>query len=300
MKPLKRRTLFSILCIAGLATLMSGCEMVILQPVGRIAMREKHLIIVATVLMLLVVVPVILLTLAFAYRYRASNTRASYKPDWAESPRLELVFWSIPCVIVIALATITWKSTHELDPYKVIDNSKTPLIIQAVALDWKWLFIYPKSRIATINYLEIPANKPVEFMLTADAPMNALEIPRIAGQIYAMGGMRTRLNLIVGKTGTYHGLSTSFSGEGFSDMNFIVKVSSADQFRRWTQHIKKLGKPLTWATYNKLTAPSEHNHAEYFSTVSPKMFYHVIAKYTKPSAHNKQIASLEKEKKKVS
>ena len=185
---------------------LSGCKLVILDPKGAIAAAEKSILLDAVALMLLVVVPVIVMSALFAWRYRAKNQRATYTPSWAQSHLLEAICWGIPCVIIIILAILTWISTHKLDPYRPLQHAKKPLVIQAVALNWKWLFIYPEQHIATVNLVQFPVDRPVEFLVTADAPMNSFAIPQLAGQIYAMSGMRTRLHLIANAVGDYRGL----------------------------------------------------------------------------------------------
>lgn len=187
----------------GAALLLSGCQWVVLDPKGPIGLQERSIIITATVLMLLVVVPVIALILIFAWRYRASNEKADYRPDWSHSNTIEAVVWLIPCLIIAALGVITWRSSHTLDPYRPLDSKVRPLRIDAVALDWKWLFIYPDQRVATVNEVAFPANVPVEFHITSATVMNAFFIPQLGSQIYAMAGMQTELHLLANEPGTY-------------------------------------------------------------------------------------------------
>ncbi|HSW71020.1 MAG TPA: ubiquinol oxidase subunit II, partial [Gammaproteobacteria bacterium] len=197
--------------------MLNGQSFILLNPGGRIAADEKHLLIIAVLLMLIVVLPVIILTLSFAWRYRAGNSKASYLPNWEHHARLEVLWWSIPCVIVAILATITWFSSYRLDPYRPLAVSASKeLTIQAVALEWKWLFIYPEQNIASLNFIQVPVGVPLHFLITAEGPMNALHIPQLGGQIYAMAGMQTQLHLIADLPGRYRGLATNFSGEGFS------------------------------------------------------------------------------------
>ena len=256
--------------------------MTILDPKGVIAASEKHLLILASLLMLIVVIPVIVLTFVFAWKYRASNTNAKYSPDWDESISLEVVWWAIPCVIIAILGYLTWTSTHKLDPYKPLASKTKPIIIQAIALEWKWLFIYPKQHIATVNYLQIPTHVPIRFLITSDAPMNSLEIPQLAGQIYAMTGMKTKLNLRADEPGRFTGLSTNFSGDGFSTMHFVVRATSEKQFNQWVKKSTRSPTTLTMAEYNKLIKPTSNSPVQYFSAPGNHIFDNAIMKYMGP------------------
>ena len=193
-----------LLVCAALA--LSGCDLLLLNPPGDIAWQQGRLIVQSTYLMLLIIVPVIILTLLFAWRYRASNRDATYKPEWDHSTQLELVIWSAPLMIIIALGAITWISTHTLDPYRPLDRiaegkpvaeGVKPLEIEVVALDWKWLFLYPEQGIATLNEVAAPVDRPIKFKITAEHVMNSFYIPALAGQIYAMPGMQTILHAVM-------------------------------------------------------------------------------------------------------
>jgi cytochrome o ubiquinol oxidase subunit II len=231
------------------ATLLAGCDTVLLNPPGAVAAQQGHLIIVATVLMLLVVVPVIGLVVLFAWRYRDSNRQATYAPDWDHSTQLELLIWAAPLLIIIALGAVTWISTHTLDPYRPLrqlDPGRPvaagtraltvtqPLTVEVVALDWKWLFIYPEQGIAVVNDLAAPVDVPITFKITASSVMNSFFIPALAGQIYAMPGMQTELHAVMNRRGDYDGFSANYSGAGFSGMRFKFHGLSASDFDRWT------------------------------------------------------------------
>lgn len=279
----KFRTVLSILFCLGLSVLLSGCKAALLDPAGIIAASEKHILINSVLLMLLVVVPVIVLTVAFAWHYRSSNTKAKYEPEWAHSTLLEIIWWGVPIVIIIILAAITWISSHKLDPYRPLTGKGKPLVIQVVALNWKWLFIYPQQHIATVNFLELPVNTPVRFLITADAPMNSFDIPRLAGQIYAMSGMQTKLNILATKEGDYRGLSTNYSGEGFADMYFTAHVGTMDEFNQWVSATQKSKQKLTMDAYNQLAQPSKKVAPEFYSGVTDGLFHSVIMKYMMPA-----------------
>jgi len=198
--------------------LLGGCNMEILSPKGDIGIQEKTLLLTATGLMLIVVIPVLIMIVAFAWKYRASNTKADYQPKWAHSTAIEAVVWTVPCIIVAILAVITWRSTHALDPYKPLVSEHKPVTIEVVSLDWKWLFIYPEYDIATVNEIAFPVDVPVNFRITSASVMNSFFIPQLGSQIYSMAGMETKLHLNAREIGTYAGISANYSGGGFSGM----------------------------------------------------------------------------------
>ncbi|MGF6542459.1 ubiquinol oxidase subunit II [Paraburkholderia youngii] len=265
---------------ASLMLLLSGCSNLdILNPKGSVGLAERDLIATSVWAMLIVVVPVILMTLFFAWRYRASNRNAEYKPGWTHSTAIEVVVWTIPALIILFLAVLTWKSTHELDPYRPLESQVKPINVEVVALDWKWLFIYPDLGIATVNQLAIPVGTPVNFRITSDTVMNSFFIPQLGGQIYAMAGMQTRLHLIADHTGDYAGLAANFSGKGFSDMKFRTLASSPEEFNAWVEKVRASSDRLDMDRYHAVSEPSEKDPVRYFSTVDPKLFNNIIAKY---------------------
>jgi cytochrome o ubiquinol oxidase subunit 2 len=266
------------------AAFLSGCNTALLDPAGKIAADEKHLIITATWLMLIVVIPVILLTLYFAWKYRASNTSATYTPNWSYSHRIEAVVWAVPIAIILVLGTITWKSTHELDPFRPLESKVKPITIEVVSLDWKWLFIYPDQHIATVNEVQFPANTPVNFKITSDTVMNVFFIPRLGSQIYAMAGMETQVHLIADQPGVYDGMSSNFSGAGFPDMIFKATASSPADFDAWVAKVKASGNKLGLDNYVELAKPSTKDPVKYFSTVEPVLFAAVLDKYMDKSS----------------
>ena len=267
--------------------------MTLLDPVGQIGVDEKNLIITATLLMLLVVVPVILMTLVFAWKYRASNKNATYAPKWSHSTKIEVVIWTVPILIIIALGVITYKSTHALDPYRPIESDVKPVTIEVVAMDWKWLFIYPEQGIATVNKIVFPANTPVNFRITSDTVMNSFFIPGLGGQIYAMAGMQTKLHLIANKNAELDGISANYSGAGFTGMKFKAIATSQADFDAWVSEVKASPKQLDTAEYEALTKPSQNNPVELYSSVKPNLFQTIIDKYEgmkpgKPVNHEKK------------
>lgn len=259
--------------------------MVVMAPSGDIAAQQRDLIVISTVLMLLIIIPVIFLTLFFAWRYRRSNTFATYAPEWHHSTRLEIVIWAAPLAIIIALGAVTWISTHKLDPYRPLDrldaeraipaNTK-PLIVEVVALDWKWLFFYPELGIATVNELAAPVDMPINFKITASSVMNSFYIPALAGQIYAMPGMETKLHAVINKQGEYEGFSANYSGSGFSHMRF--KFHGLDQagFDAWVAQVKQQGTMLNRDTYLKLEKPSEKEPVRYYAGADADLYNAIL------------------------
>ncbi|MDG2518036.1 cytochrome o ubiquinol oxidase subunit 2 [Lysobacter sp. OAE881] len=272
----------AVLLLATVA--LSGCNLLVLNPAGDIAARQGQLIVVATVLMLIVIVPVIALTLLFAWRYRASNN-ATYKPDWDHSTQLELVIWGIPLLIIIALGAITWISTHLLDPFRPLDQLSAgrpvpadvkPLEIQVVALDWKWLFVYPEENIATVNEVVVPVDRPVHFRITASSVMNTFYVPALAGMIYGMPGMESELNAVINEAGVYDGFSANYSGAGFSHMRFKFHGRSDAEYQRWVNDVRGSSDALTRATYLELEKPSEREPVRHFARVDNGLFDAVL------------------------
>ena len=269
------------------AALCAGCNLVLLHPAGAVAAQQGHLIVVSTILMLLVIVPVMALTVLFAWRYRKSNTEATYTPDWDHSTQLELVIWAAPLLIIIALGAVTWINTHTLDPYRSLRKLDSthpiaadtkPLTVEVVALDWKWLFIYPEQGIAVVNELAAPANVPITFKITASSVMNSFFIPSLAGQIYAMPGMETQLHAVMNRPGDYDGFSANYSGAGFSDMRFKFHSLSAADFELWVQTVKAGGQALDRNGYLQLERPSEREPVRRYATVADGLYDSILGR----------------------
>jgi cytochrome o ubiquinol oxidase subunit 2 len=258
------------------AAALGGCSQGILDPQGPIASAERLLLINSTAIMLVVVIPVIVATLAFAWWYRSSNTRASRGTDESYEGRLEFVLWSIPALTVILLGGVIWISSHQLDPRVPIPGKSDPLRVDVVALDWKWLFIYPDRGVAAVNQLVIPAGTPVEFRLTSATVMNSFFVPQLGSQIYTMGGMTTHLNLLADNPGEYPGISANFSGDGFSEMRFVVKSVPASDFNAWLEQARGTGPGLDDAAYAELAKPSKAVPPTTYRSVEPRLFEHII------------------------
>ncbi|WP_080566550.1 ubiquinol oxidase subunit II [Vibrio splendidus] len=280
-KRILSRANLSRIGLVATALMLEGCNSALLDPKGSVGVQEKELIITALLLMLIVVIPVILMTVYFAYRYRETNTTEEYAPDWAHSTKIEIVVWTIPIIIIAILATITWRSTHELEPSKPLESDVQPMVIEVVSLDWKWLFIYPEQHIATVNYVAFPKDVPVTFRLTSDNIMNAFFIPRLGSQIYAMPGMVTKLNLIANHEGEFKGFASNYSGEGFSQMKFTASALP-DQvaFLNWVEKVKASPDRIEdWEQFRSLAAPSVAEPVTLFSSVPPFLFTDVVTQH---------------------
>jgi cytochrome o ubiquinol oxidase subunit 2 len=280
--PLRR--LFPALAMLCLTLSLSGCDYALMDPKGPIGAEERNIILLATGLMLIVVLPVIGMTFAFAWRYRSSNKKAPFTPDWEHSNAIEAVVWVVPCLIIVALGLVTWTSTHKLDPYRPIVAEKAPLEVEVVSLDWKWLFIYPDLKVASVNELAIPAGTPVHFRLTSGSVMNTFFVPQLGSQIYTMAGMQTQLSLIADQPGTYEGISSNFSGDGFSDMKFLTRSMSEDDFESWVEHARGSGQVLSSAIYHQLEKPSEKVPVAYYGDIDPMVFHEALGMMTMSAA----------------
>lgn len=279
------KTLCRPLLVAGLLFALPGCDLLVLNPPGDVAAQQGRLVIDSTLLMLLIIVPVIALTFLFAWRYRASNKEAVYKPDWDHSTQLELIIWAAPLVIIIALGAMTWISTHTLDPYRPLDRiapgkpvpaGVEPLVIEVVALDWKWLFFYPEQNIATVNEIAAPVDRPIKFKITASNVMNSFYIPALAGQIYAMPGMETQLHAVMNKAGNYEGFSANYSGAGFSGMKFRFHGMDEAGFAAWVKKNRDSGNTLSRDEYLKLEKPSEREPVRYYGRVENGLYHDIL------------------------
>jgi cytochrome o ubiquinol oxidase subunit 2 len=280
-----------ILTIVPLLLALSACDMVVLNPSGDVAAQQRDLLVISTWLMLLIIVPVMALTVIFAWRYRHTNREARYEPDWHHSMRLELVIWSAPLLIIICLGALTWLGTHLLDPYRPLDRlapgkevpeDVRPVRVNVVALDWKWLFIYPEQGVATVNELALPVNQPMTMRITASSVMNALYIPHFAGMIYAMPGMETQLNGVLNQTGESEGFSSNYSGAGFSGMRFKVRSLEQGDFENWVAAVRESQDALTRDFYLELAKPSEREPVRHFAAVDADLFDAILGMCVEP------------------
>ncbi|MGO9120959.1 MAG: ubiquinol oxidase subunit II [Desulfomonilaceae bacterium] len=279
---MKTKNYFIFVGLSSLAavTLLGGCSTVLLfDPKGPIGEAERFLIIAAIVLMLIVLIPVFIMAFWFPVKYRASNTESTYMPKWSYSAIIDFFMWAVPIAIVTVLAILAWTETHSLDPYKPIPSADKPINIEAVSLDWKWLFIYPDQNIATVNQITFPVNVPVSFKLTSDTVMTSFFIPQLGSQIYAMAGMQTRLHLLASKPGTYEGHNQQFSGPGYADMYFDANAVSREEFQAWVQKIRQSPGKLDLDRYEELARPNIGHPVLYFSSVKPDLFDYILRKF---------------------
>jgi cytochrome o ubiquinol oxidase subunit 2 len=258
------------------AAILGGCSEGVLDPKGPIAAADRQILLNALGIMLAIVIPVILATLGVAYWFRASNTRARYRPNFAYSGRLEMLVWSIPAMTVFLVGGVAWVGSHDLSPRKPIASTVKPLRVQVASLDWKWLFIYPDEGVASVNYLAIPVGTPVSFELTSSGVMNSFFVPQLGSQIYTMAGMTTRLHLQAGQPGIYRGMSAQFSGEGFADMYFNVEAVAPAKFVEWVGATHNAGVELNAATYADLAKPSSKVAPFTYRSVAPGLFDRIV------------------------
>lgn len=265
--------------------LLAGCKAEVLAPAGDVAAQQRDLLVISTLLMLVIIVPVMAMTAFFAWKYRAKNHEARYMPDWDHSTKLELLIWSAPLLIVVSLGALTWVGTHLLDPYRPLSRvapgqevteDHEVLRVEVVALDWKWLFIYPQQGVASVNELTLPVDRPVEFRLTSSSVMNAFYIPAMAGMIYAMPGMETTLHGVMNQPGSYKGIASHYSGAGFSGMHFAAHATDEAGFDEWVQTLRAGGEMLDRARYLELEAPSQNVAPMGFAQVDPHLFPRIV------------------------
>jgi cytochrome o ubiquinol oxidase subunit 2 len=314
-----RRVFRFLFGLVGLS--LAACHSDLLHPLGSVAAQQRDLVIASTWLMLIIIVPVMALTVIFACIYRASNRDARYEPDWDHSILLELVIWAIPLLIIICLGAMTWLGTHLLDPYRALAQDQRegtnavaatpaepepasdergrdrPLVVEVIALDWKWLFIYPQYDIATVNELVTPVGREVEFHITASTVMNSFYVPTLAGQIYAMPAMQTTLHAIANHAGTSQGFSANYSGAGFSGMHFGYRAVKSAEFSAWVDKARHASAALMRPDYQELERPSENDRVRYFSRVDSGLFDAVVNRCVANGPACQSMSSMETEKK---
>jgi cytochrome o ubiquinol oxidase subunit 2 len=284
--------IFGVAVIATLIIYLHGQNVEILNPKGPIARQERNLMFFALALSLVVIVPVFTMTIMFAYKYRESNTKAVYRPEWDSNAIAETIWWGIPALLILILSIVAWNSSHALDPYRPLSSKNPAITIQVVALDWKWLFIYPQQNIATVNYVEFPKNTPINFELTSDAPMNSFWIPQLAGQIYAMPGMSTELHLMADGSGNYRGSSANISGAGFANMDFIAHSTTQANFQSWVQNVYLSKHLLNSNTFSTLLTPTIDNPVSYYSVDQQNLYTNAVERYSPTSNQNNSMPGM--------
>jgi len=256
--------------------LLSGCDWAVLNPKGPVGDGNATLLVDSVAIMLVIVVPTIIATLGVAWWFRSSNQRAFYLPDWEYSGQLELIVWAIPLLTIMLLGGVTWIGSFALDPARPLESKEAPLNVQVVSLDWKWLFIYPDQHVASVNRLVIPAGTPIRFSLTSGSVMTAFFVPQLGSMIYTMNRMRTQLNLKADEPGTFRGLATQISGDGFADMHFEVEAKSQEDFYAWLGQVRANGPELTPESYIALSKQSVVPAPFTFRTVSDGLFEKIL------------------------
>jgi cytochrome o ubiquinol oxidase subunit II len=286
---------FALAAILFTAAALAGCTEGVLDPKGPVAAAERLIMLNSTGIMLAIVIPTMLATLGVAWWFRASNERARYRPDFAYSGRLELLVWSIPIMTILLVGGVAWLSSYDLDPPKAIASAEKPVRVQVVALDWKWLFIYPDEGIATVNQLTVPVGAPISFELTSSGVMNSFFVPQLGGQIYTMSGMVTRLHLRADHAGTYRGMSANYSGAGFSDMYFNVNAVPAEKFAQWVAETRISGPVLDAQSYAELAKPSQAVAPFTYRAVAPNLFNGILSTGMQP-VHPSQLTHLDSQR----
>jgi cytochrome o ubiquinol oxidase subunit 2 len=261
---------------------LCGCHPAVLSPAGPVSEGERTILLDSLAIMLCIVVPTIVATLAFAYWFRASNTRATYLPQWAYSGRLELIVWSIPALVIFFLGGIAWISAHLLDPAEPLKSATEPLEVEVVSLDWKWLFIYPRQGVASINRMVVPVGVPLSLKITSATVFNVFFVPQLGSEIYSMYGMTSRLNLEADRAGDYFGLSAHFSGDGFPGMAFDVQAVSPQEFTAWVTAARGAGPVLNDAAYQGLLTQSQDVKPYSYRAVRAGLFEDVVGQRLPP------------------
>lgn len=276
-------TLFFVIIGSLLAVYLSHHHLAVLDAKGPVAEKERNLFYFGLGLSAIVVIPVYVMTIAIVWKYREANPKPKkYRPDWDGSRLLESLWWGIPCAIIVVLSIVTWNSSHTLDPYQSLATNTPALKVDVIAMDWKWLFIYPDQNIASVNLLELPVDTPVNFNITSDSVMNSFWIPNLGSQVYAMPGMNSELHLEADTPGDFRGSSANISGQGFADMSFTARATHTADFRTWVNHVKTSGQGLTVAAYQQLAAPSTAMPVRYYGSLSPELYNQTILKYMVP------------------
>lgn len=277
MITIKYKNIIKKISFLAIILVLNGCNSILTNTNGTISSEQKKLIIITIMLISLIIIPVILMTIIFSKKYNASNATLKYSPDLYDSKKIEFFSWIVPVFIIFVLSIITWKTTHTLDPYKEINNGKKPITIQVISLNWKWMFIYPENNIATFNEIVIPINTPINFKITSESIMNSFFIPSLGSQIYAMPGMQTKLHLVANKSGIYKGFSSSYSGEGFSNMKFnVITVPNLNYFNKWIAKVKSSNNKIQYHQINKI---KNNNNVVYFSTIEKNLYKKIVSRF---------------------
>ncbi len=267
--------------VALIALLLHGKNVALFSPQGSIAQEQHKLLVFILAVLLGIAVPVLSVLYFTAWKYRESNTKAVHDPEARQGKFFVTSMWVFPTVIMLLLTTVLYPATHRLEPHKKIASDAKPMTIQVVSMRWKWVFIYPEQKIATVNFVQIPVNTPVTFELTADeAPMSSFWIPNLGGQLYSMTSHVNQLNLLAETAGDYPGSSAELNGAGFSGMKFTARASSAQDFDQWVQQVRQSNDVLSTAAYDDLLKPTENTPISFYSNYQSGLYDRVIKKYS--------------------
>jgi len=280
--------IIAVAAIVAVVIFFANTNIAVLNPKGEVAEKQRDILIFSLLLISVVVIPVFILLGIFAWHHREGNKDAVYQPNWDNNKTLEFIWWGIPFVIILILAVVTWRTSHELDPYKNLTSTTKPVNVQVVALQWKWLFIYPDYDLASVGRLHIPEDTPINFTITADAPMNAFWIPSLGSQVYAMSGMSSKLSLNATEPGDYKGSSSNISGEHFADMAFIARTSTKDDFSKWIKNTKALTTVLDQSVYEELAKPGTIKDPRYYKLGKADLYESIVMKYMMPPTKRQQ------------
>lgn len=267
-----------------------GRDIPVLNPSGTIADQQLILILITTGLGIFVLVPVFILLFTIAWKYRASNKKAKYEPELHDNKWFEVIWWGVPVIIILILAVITHISTHALDPYKPLESDKKPVNVQVISLEWRWLFIYPDYNVATLNYMNIPKDTPINLSITGDSPMNSFWVPALAGQVYSMNGMETKLHFMADKEGSFNGTSANISGDGYAGMTFKVYSMDETKFESWATQPGENRERMTTAKYDEISAKSKDKTERTYTLSQKTLFNDVIMKYMMHKQHGESKA----------
>jgi cytochrome o ubiquinol oxidase subunit 2 len=273
-----------VIALLVLITLMvvasQGVSMPVVDTRGIIGDAQRDTLVFAVLIMLIIVIPVFFLLFFIAIRYRDTNKKATYTPDWANNRLLETIWWGVPIAIIVILSVLTWKTSHSLDPYRPLESAKKPLQVQVVALQWKWLFLYPDHDVASVGEFAMPVDTPVEFTITSDAPMNSFWVPQLGGQVYAMAGMSTKLHLSAREPGEYRGSSANISGEGHAGMTLTANAMADNDFTTWVAEAAKSSTALDATSYEALRMPSKGDGVKYYRLTTPGLYDSIVTRYS--------------------
>lgn len=269
-----------VLFAIAMAFLVYGRDVALFNPKGMIANEQHRLMVVSTLVMLVLVVPVILTLYFFMWKYREVDGRVAYTPETKNNKAYLLFAWGAPLAIIIVIGSLMLPATQKLDPRRAITSENKEMTVKVVALRWKWLFIYPDEKVASVNFTQIPVNTPVRYEITADEmPMSSFWIPHLGGMLYSMTGHVNPLNLIGDTVGDYPGSTAEINGPGFAGMRFTTRVSSKEDFDKWVAEAKQSQITLDEAAYEKLLEPSENNTPVLYANPSPDLFDMIVSKY---------------------